>query len=639
MKANCPSCGAEVEFKSSVSVFAVCDHCKFMLVRHDMDIESLGEMAQLPDDVSPLKIGTRGKYKNTAFEIVGRLKIGWSEGYWNEWFLLFDGGKQGWLAEAMGMFMLSTEVEGKKRLPGLADLRVGAEYALTASQKFIVDDIKEATCIGSEGELPFKGLEGRKTVSVDLSNNSGEFANIEYSEDGVNLYTGRYVDFDNLEFSNLRDLPADMKRIRSAEVFKCPSCGGPFSMLTPGLTASVACSYCGSTIDVTNRNLAILSEADQRMKIKPFLPIGSKGSLFGTEWEVTGFMRRGDQDGQYPWDEYLLFNPCRGVRWLTTYNGHWNYVETARFRPESGHLGLSMKLGDKSFRKFLVGKARVLYVLGEFYWRVKLGEKVDVADYISPPEILSCESDGSEVNWSLGRYMEPEEIAAAFRIREKMPQKIGVAPNQPSPYASQSGNVWSFFAVFAVLLIIAQLYFAFTAPEKQVYRGRFTFNQNDKAKSFITPPFDIPGGSGNLSVTLNSPVQNDWIETSVDLVDEKTNKHIKFAQTAEYYYGRDEGESWSEGSQDSNFVLSSVPGGRYHLMIQPIADAARGGEKTFTLTLHRGIVTWSNFFVALVLLSFYPLCVWFRSRGFEMKRWSESNLSGGTGIAGSDDDE
>jgi len=603
-----------------------------------MDLESLGKMAQLPDDVSPLKIGSRGKYKNTAFELVGRLKIAWSEGYWNEWFLLLDNGRRGWLAEAMGLFMLSTEVEQPKSVPKLAEIQVGTVYQITPSKTYIVDDIKEAVCIGSEGELPFRGVQGRKTTSVDLSNNSGEFANIEYSDDdGIHLYVGRYVDFDNLELSNLRDLPADMKKIRSAELFKCPSCGGPFSMLMPGLTASVACKYCSSTIDVTNRNLAILSKADKQMKIKPLIPVGSKGKLFGTEWEITGFMRRADQTGQYPWDEYLLFNPCRGIRWLTTYNGHWNYVEMARFRPESAFLGVYMKLGDKSFKKFLVGKAKVVYVIGEFYWRVKIGETVDVADYILPPEILSCESDKSEANWSLGRYMEPQEIALAFGIKEEMPQKVGVAPNQPSPYVAQSQRVWFSFAAFAMLLAAVQVFFAVTAPDKEVYRENFSFNRGEKTKSFITRPFDLPGGSGNLSVDLHANVQNDWMEAAIDLVDEKTGKTIGFSQSAEHYSGVDEGESWSEGSPDSHFILSAVPEGRYHLVVQPSADATKAGEKTFTLSLRRGIVTWSNFILALFLLSVYPLCIWCKSRKFELKRWSESDLSGGS-ADNSDDD-
>ena len=611
-----------------------------MLVRHDMDLESLGKMAQLPDDISPLKIGTRGKFRNTAFEIIGRLKIAWSEGYWNEWSLLFDDGKQGWLAEAMGFFMLSFEVSETTTVPARETVEVGKAYELVPAHRFFVDDIKEAVCIGSEGELPFKGLQGRKTLSVDLSDNTGQFASIEYSDqEGINLYIGRYVAFASLELSNLRDLDADIKKIRGTELFKCPSCGGPFSLLTPGITASAACKYCGSVIDTTNQNLSVLSEADRKVKIKPLIPIGSSGKLFGVKWDVVGFMMRTDDSGVYSWEEYLLFNPYNGFRWLTTYNGHWNYVEMLRDRTLRGQQdGADLKFSGKSFKRFLVGKGKVFYVLGEFYWRIRVGDTVDLADYIFPPEVLSCEWDKSEINWSLGKYLEPEEVAAAFGIREEMPKKEGVAPNQPNPYKSRSRLMTRAFWAFAVFLLLLQVYFIFSSRDKEVFREDFKFNNSEKSKSFVTGPFDLPGGSGNVSVDLHANVQNDWMEAVIALVDEKTNKSIDFLQSAERYSGVDDGESWSEGSPDSHYILSSVPGGRYHLVVQPSADSTKAGDKIFTLSLRRGIVAWSNFFVALLLLFLYPLCSWGRSSSFEKKRWSESDLSPGSTDKTEDDE-
>lgn len=161
MNAACPSCGAEVHFKSSVSVFAVCEYCKSMIVRHDMDLETIGQMAQLPDDISPFKIGTLGKYNKIRFEIVGRLKVAWSEGYWNEWFLLFENGKSGWLAEAMGFFMLSFEVAETENVPEREKITIGTRIELFPMRVYSVDDIREAVCIGSEGELPFRGMKGR----------------------------------------------------------------------------------------------------------------------------------------------------------------------------------------------------------------------------------------------------------------------------------------------------------------------------------------------------------------------------------------------------------------------------------------------------------------------------------------------
>jgi len=45
---------------------------------------------------------------------------------------------------------------------------------------------------------------------------------------------------------------------------------------------------------------------------------------------------------------------------------------------------------------------------------------------------------------------------------------------------------------------------------------------------------------------------------------------------------------------------------------------------------------WLNFFLALILLSVYPLCVWMRSRSFEVARWAESDFSP---YQATDDDE
>lgn len=622
MKANCPSCGAEVQFKSSISVFAVCPFCTSMIVRHDMDLEALGKMAQLPEDLSPIKIGSRGKYAGTHFEVVGRLKVAWSEGYWNEWFIMFEDGKPAWLAEAMGFFMISSEVTEIDKLPPLKILKVGKGYSIIPQKTFFVDDIKTTTCIGSEGELPFSGLKGRKATSVDLGTNAGEFANLEYSDqDGVKLYVGKYVEFDSLDWSNLRDLEAEVKKVRSSSGFKCPSCGGPVSMLAPGNTASIACSYCGTIIDTTNEQFAILQEAEKKMVSKPLIPIGKKGRLAGGEWEVVGYMRRADHKGEYAWDEYLLFSPTRGFRWLTTYNGHWNFVEMLRVRPRISN-DKTASLGGKTYKKFSEGRAGVRYVLGEFYWRVKVSDLAGVADYIAPPEILSGEGDGSEMVWSRGIYIEPEDIRKAFVLSENMPPKVGVAPNQPSPYGHCKTVGWVYL-LFVMLLTVMQIYFTATAPAKQVFQGTFEFIPS---RPIVTPAFDLPGDSANLSVDLYSPVDNNWVEVAVDLVDEKTGKSIEFTEGVEYYSGSDSDGPWTEGSKNKDLILSSVPGGKYHMVIQPNAPGAIP-NKVFKITLSRGVSVWSNFFIAFMLLSIYPLCIWCRGRAFEVRRWSESDMS------------
>lgn len=205
MKLSCPACGAEVLFKSRASIFGVCSFCNSTLVRHDMNIESLGKMTEMPQDMSPLQIGTTGVFDNSRFEVVGRQRIGWESGAWNEWYLHFDNGNDGWLADAQGFYMVSFQLFEQLSLPELSKLKV-SDVVTINKKSFTVDDVREVTCVGSQGELPVKSVKGRKSTSVDLLGAEDTFGNIDYSAEGNRLFFGRYVDFENLQFKNLREI-------------------------------------------------------------------------------------------------------------------------------------------------------------------------------------------------------------------------------------------------------------------------------------------------------------------------------------------------------------------------------------------------------------------------------------------------
>jgi hypothetical protein len=216
-KFSCPSCGAEITFQSSITVSCVCSYCRSLVVRHDVNVEAIGKMAELPDDISPFQLGTAGRFNRAGFSLIGRMKIGWNDGMWNEWFTFTDSGAKGWLAEAQGFLAISFEKQVDlvkfSTVPGGRDFSVDTPPILGSTlfidgKKFGIEDVKEAECIGSEGELPFPAPRGRKTRTVDMLGDHGEFAGLEYAEgeDKPRLYVGQYVDFDDLQFSNLRDL-------------------------------------------------------------------------------------------------------------------------------------------------------------------------------------------------------------------------------------------------------------------------------------------------------------------------------------------------------------------------------------------------------------------------------------------------
>ncbi len=187
-------------------MWAVCSFCASTLVRHDLNLETLGKMAELPEDMSPLQLGARGVLDKVRFEIRGRLRMGWEDGSWNEWYAVFEDGREGWLAEAQGQFMMSFAVADVSGVPPGRELAVGSAVRLGGTA-YVVRDIKQATCVGSQGELPFRAPQGRKSVSVDLGGEGGKFACLEYSlDDGIRAFTGRYVELEALKPEGLREL-------------------------------------------------------------------------------------------------------------------------------------------------------------------------------------------------------------------------------------------------------------------------------------------------------------------------------------------------------------------------------------------------------------------------------------------------
>ena len=185
--------------------FAVCAYCKSTLVRHDIDVELLGQMAALNDSWSPLQLGTQGTFERAHFVLVGRVRLRWDRGTWDEWYCSYDDGRMGWLSEAQGVYHLSFPAQSTREIPPREDVRAGTSVTIDGVA-YEITDVKDASVVYSEGELPFRALPGRKSLSVDLTSTNSGFASIDYSVDGVSAYCGAYLKFKDLRFAFLREL-------------------------------------------------------------------------------------------------------------------------------------------------------------------------------------------------------------------------------------------------------------------------------------------------------------------------------------------------------------------------------------------------------------------------------------------------
>ena len=200
---NCPSCGANVVFRSTASVFMVCEYCRSTLVRHDLDVENVGKMADLKLDGSPLQLGALGSYRGVHFSAVGRIQYRFDKGVWNEWYLLFDDMRGGWLGEARGNYAVSFVTEVAETIPPLKEVEAGRWIRL-GNVEFETIDVQTAHVISGEGELPFQVGAGYEAPVVDLQGSGRQFATIDYSEAKPLVFIGEYVEFDQLGLSGLR---------------------------------------------------------------------------------------------------------------------------------------------------------------------------------------------------------------------------------------------------------------------------------------------------------------------------------------------------------------------------------------------------------------------------------------------------
>ena len=409
------------------------------------------------------------------------------------------------------------------------------------------------------------------------------------------------------------------------KTLKCPACAGTITVKAVGITINAVCSSCSSVIDITNENYQIIEKANQNTR-KTLLDIGCRGRLSGVEWEVIGYIEKTDASGKYNWDEYLLYNPYYGFRFLVQDSGHWNFVKVLRQDVPGAGISSEILFEGQKFARFLTGEAIVSYVKGEFYWRVKKGERTFVADYIAPPRMLSFEKTDQEISVSLGEYIENDVVVDAFAVKGKMPYKTGVAPNQPAPDQAWFGKLWRVAATAFAIVLAVQFTTCAIADNTEVYHEQIEVSPQQKDQTITTASFNI-SKAGNVLIQSSSPIQNDWVELDMSLVNDRTNEQYELKQAIEYYQGHDGGEDWTEGSTSANTYISRVPAGSYRLLMDMDAGALMRNSPVFlSLTIMRDVPAWSNFWLATVSIFIYPLYTLLKRWRFEKTRWSESDF-------------
>ena len=631
-----------MEFKAGSTIVLVCPFCRSAIARTDRGLEDLGKVAEIVESQSPLRIGLKGEFKGTRFELTGRAQLRHEMGgYWDEWYATFSNGWVGWLAEAQGNFYLTFYQPMPKgaALPEYEALEVGKPVAEVPNHAgLVVVEKGIATAAAADGEIPYQLTPNEQSRYADLSGRDNAFGTIDYGIDPPWLFLGEQVSLADIGLADARPAEREARRVSTAAM-GCPNCGGPLTLNAPDKAERVTCPNCDSLLDVNQGNLSFLKSLKPIDADKNFvLPIGAEGTFKDdVKFTVIGAVVRSvNIEGvNYYWHEYLLYNPSIGFRWLVHSDNHWNFVEPVNpaevTASDQVFAGGSAGYQGRAFKVFQDANATVRWVKGEFYWRVEQGEMVRATDYVAAPLMLSKEATKSEVNWSVGTYLTNDQIEKAFGVSD-LPKPWSVAPNQP--FTGSFYYTWGFLPVLALLAVAV-----FMIPIAGLTKTALSQEVNlPPMTSATTPqivfsqPFDIKANR-NIRISASAPVSNSFAELDVDLVNEQSQEVESVTIPIEYYFGSDSDGSWTEGSKDQDATLSSLPAGKYTLRVE---GTWQDWQKSMPVALkvEQNVSRGVNFLCALVVLLIVPVLGLLRKFSFEASRWKDSMFS----TSSSDDD-
>jgi DNA-directed RNA polymerase subunit RPC12/RpoP len=304
-------------------------------------------MGALAPPTGALFVGAEGDLFEQRFRVLGRVRYGYTEGVWNEWYLGFEDGQIGWLSEDEGDLEFEVHKELDSLPFGPGDVSPGDRLEVDGTT-FRVGEKDVAVCEGGEGQLPFPVYLGDRFPYLELF--AGEtFATVEYNpRGGVRFFQGRRLLAGELRLDQTREeagigpevlslgLPgtgpagsSPRERVvlgagGSLEI-DCEKCGAPLGVPPPGGnslecpyceftldlsltrcrcpqcskmvvlhqegTRAATCPHCHSLLEVDSETVSLLKNLQGRKAPSLELKPGMKGRLDGDEVEVIGHMR------------------------------------------------------------------------------------------------------------------------------------------------------------------------------------------------------------------------------------------------------------------------------------------------------------------------------------------------------------
>ncbi|PSL26954.1 DUF4178 domain-containing protein [Chitinophaga ginsengisoli] len=619
---QCPSCSNLVTFSSPHTSVRVCT-CGTVLNRMTDGTIIPRPFHVIAEKASVIAPGTTGQWKGKSFRVSGRFRIWAAETVFSYWTIIFQDETAAYLMEGYGMYAILLPVATPPELAqdAIRQLAPGKNKLLNKEQYMLLrkDGCKKWDV---EGELFIPECNSTFTT-FDFSSSKGRVLHIiEYWSQVHSAFEVHYTDFTSLALEQTRPYES------AGREFKCV-CGTALHVATFPYAQSCGCPKCYK-VYVFENGLAFVRQHSKNLKNStPAITLGATGIIKGIFYKVIGFIVKEERNQyQSQWREYTLFNEQEGYAFLSEYDGHWIYLREQGKTPVPESMGTSgFNYDGKSFDLFNSYGFNIISAQGEFPGNAFNDGNIKCWEFISPPIMWNREQSPEEgIVWFKGWHVDPDELKKALGDAIIRPTQIGVGAVQPNGYIDLLTLVRNTVIAIGVLIL---LHLAITSgnSERQLFTHEIYFSDSSTVTTTVINDIHLEKRQSNLMLDIYAPVQNNWMEVEATLINTKTGTEYSASEGVEYYSGVEDGDRWSEGSQNGTFYINEVPSGDYTLKLEATRESTYFPVKSYTLTAHYDVANTRNLFICIGLLLLWPIFKYFSTYYSENKRWSNSPYS------------
>ena len=577
----CPNCGAPIEFRWSSAVQTVCAHCRSVVVRHDVDLEALGEVGDLPPDSSPIQIGTEGRSSDRRLH--GRPAA--------------SSTSTRTAAGTSGTSCLPTARAAGCRTPrpstpspswwqpagraarGRPRRRSGRPFAFDG-RVLHGHDAHQGALPGRRRRAALRVLgQGRRAVRRPARRTTA-IRDARLQRVAAAAVHRRVRRVRRPGAAQPQDLRQRLTARRRRPRIQLPATAARPSSCARSPHASRWRAPAAARFRTRTTPTSSSCRRRSTRAIVPKIPLGTRGTWRGHQFEVIGFQHR----SIVVEDERLRLERVRAVQSRTrafaisastrgtgTTSAVHALPAVAGAGRGRGHVPRRGPSGSSRPRR-----RRTDFVLGEFPWRVRVGDVVDVSDYVAPPLMLSSEGTDERDHLVARRVHRPARRSGRrSSCRATRPSRSACSRTSRRPSRQEPRVTWRTFVALALaLLVAAGLAAALTARARAGVRSRLRVSaERDRRSRRSSPSRFTMTRRGHDRARDRDATSNNWLGLRLRADQQRHRRRLRLRPRGQLLLRHRQRRTWTEGvTQRDSVVCPRVPAGAYYLRVEPEGD-------------------------------------------------------------------